>query len=366
MSLVPWTLASAQPPFPPNDVVPPDGSAIPNARVVSLDPSLDRIISTDEKVYVVKGSNEFGITDGNVWVPDGQSGYLLFSDIVANVIYKWTPATQQLSVYLDKSGYTGAPAKISTEGYLARSGPFNVFDFGSNGIAIDPQGRIVFCAQGDKTVVRLEKDGTRTVLASQYQGKPLNRPNKLAIKTDGTIYFSDMRFPTCPNCGQPLPQALYMIKDGKMRLVADRGHGVTLSPDEKVLYISTNKPSTQGPGGGIIMRYDIRPDDTLANGKVFVDMSGEKAPNGVPGGPDGFAVDREGNVYTGGPGGTWIINPQGKHIGTILLPQSTTNVGFGDPDMKTLYLLDRRNLLKVRVKIAGAPSAIGSGSGAAQ
>jgi gluconolactonase len=101
------------------------------------------------------------------------------------------------------------------------------------------------------------------------------------------------------------------------------------------------------------MRYDIRPDDTLTNGKVFVDMSGVKASNGVPGGPDGFTVDREGNLYSGGPGGTWIISPSGKHIGTILLPASTTNVGFGGSDLKTLYLLDRRNVLKVHLNVAG-------------
>lgn len=116
--------------------------------------------------------------------------------------------------------------------------------------------------------MRLEPDGKRTVLASQYQGKHFNRPNKLAIKSDGTIYFSDIRFATCPDCELPYAQALYMLKDGQVTLLDQRGHGVSLSPDQEVLYTSTNKPGVQGPGGGIIMRYDIRPDDTLANGRA--------------------------------------------------------------------------------------------------
>ena len=347
-----WSLAHAQQPLSDQQSLPADGQPLSTARIVRLDPSLDRIVSQNEKVYVVKGENSFGITDGNVWLPSCQC--FLFSDIVANVIYQYSPATQKLSVFLNNSGYTGSMAKVAAMGYLARSGPFYVYDFGSNGIAIDPQGRVVFVAQGDRAIVRLEPDGKRTVLANKYQGKHFNRPNKLAIRSDGTIYFSDLAFPTCADCQLSYPQALYMLKDGKVTLLEQRGHGVTLSPDQKVLYVGTNKPGVGGsPAGGIIMRYDIQADDTLANGRVLVDMSGPRPPGEVSGGPDGFAVDREGNIYSGGPGGMWIINPQGKHIGTIILPQSTTNVGFGGQDMKTLFLLDRRNLLKIQLKIAG-------------
>jgi gluconolactonase len=145
----------------------------PSSDIVRLDPAFDRIISDSAKVQMLK-QDAFGISEGPVWMPDGQSGFLLFSDIAANVIYKWSP-DNQMSVFLKDSGYTGDLAKISTEGYIARSGPLFIYNFGSNGITLDRQGRIVFCAQGDRSIIRIEKDGTRTVLASQYEGKRLTR-----------------------------------------------------------------------------------------------------------------------------------------------------------------------------------------------
>ncbi len=342
--------ASAQQPLSMQGSFPASGEVLSTAHWERLDPALDRIVSPDEKVVVVRAENSFGIMDGNVWVSDRQSGYLLFSDIVANVIYKLTPPALDISVFMENAGYTGSLGEVATQGYLARSGPLYVFDFGSNGLAIDPQGRLVFCSQGDRDVVRLEKDGTRTVLASQFEGKRFNRPNKLAIKSDGTIYFSDIKFGNCVNCELPDVQAIYMIKDGKISRVLHSGHGLEFSPNEKVLYTTTVKPnSPPGPNFGVIMAYDVQPDDSLTNERMFVDMSGQKE----VGGPDGLAVDSAGNVYSGGPGGMWIMDPTGKHIGTLHLPPSTTNVGFGDKDLKTLYLFNRRNLLKVRLKVPG-------------
>jgi gluconolactonase len=133
-----------------------------------------------------------------------------------------------------------------------------------------------------------------------------------------------------------------MLKDGKLSLLFMQGHGPALSPDEKYLYL------TGVPNG--IMRYDIQPDDSLANGRLFVDMSGQSP---APGGPDGIIVDRDGNLYSGGPGGMWIINPQGKHIGTIRLPLHAIGFAFGDSDLKTLYILDQRDLLKIRLRVPG-------------
>jgi gluconolactonase len=311
-----------------------------------VDPSVDRIIPQKAKVIVVKGNNSFGITDGNTWVSEGNSGYLLFSDIIANAIFKYTPDTNNLSIFLSPSGFTGSLGKgdmaAQARGQLIyRLGTQWVYNFGSNGIALDPQGRIVFCSQGDGTVVRLEKDGTRTVLASEYQGQRLDSPNKLVITSNGTIYFSDVCFAT-KTCAQPYRQGFYMLKDGNLRLLQTQGHGPALSPDEKYLYL------TGVPNG--IMRYEIQPDGTLANGHLFVDMSGEKP---APGGPDGITVDRDGNVYSGGPGGLWIINPEGKHIGTILFPLHVINVALGDRDLKTLYILDQRDLLKIRLRVPG-------------
>jgi gluconolactonase len=167
----------------------------------------------------------------------------------------------------------------------------------------------------------------------------------MAIKSNGTIYFTDSRagvhVPDAPPVADSLPLSVYRIKDGMVTLaLADRGHGLAFSPDEKIFYAGV---------GNAIMRYDVQPDDTLANGRVLIDMSGDKA----RGGPNQLAIDSEGNVYSGGPGGLWIMKPDGTHIGTLPLPALAAGLAFGDPDMKTLYIIDSRNLLQVRVKIPG-------------
>ncbi len=307
--------------------------------VVRLDPALDKIIAPNAKLEtLVQGA--FGISEGPVWIRNGQ--YLLFSDIAANVIYKWTPNDRQMTVFLKDSGYTGELNKISQEGYLARSGPLFIFDFGSNGITLDPQGRLVFCAQGDRTIVRIEKDGKRTVLADRYEGKRLNRPNDLIVKSNGTIYFTDPPTPV----HMELPEAaVFMLKDGKLTPlpvpVKDvRPNGIALSPDEKILYVNGSKT---------IHAFDVRPDDNVEHDRVFIDMNSDK----TSGGTDGMKVDRQGNLYCTGPGGIWIMNPQGKHVGTILLPEPATNLAFGDADYKTLYVTDRRHLQRIRLLTAG-------------
>jgi gluconolactonase len=315
------------------------GQAAGAKSIVRLDPAFDAIVSSDAKVEMLK-ENAFGISEGPVWIPAGQSGYLLFSDIAANVIYKWA-SDNQMTVFLKDSGYTGDLDKVSFQGYFARSGPLFIYNFGSNGITLDRQGRLVFCAQGDRAIVRLEKDGKRTVLAERYEGKRLNRPNDLVVKSDGAVYFTDPHPDNNPTIELPY-NAVFMVKDGKMQLLASdfRPNGIAFSPDEKALYIN---------GDGGIRRYDVLPDGTINNGRVFVDMRIDK----TPGGPDGMKVDLKGNVYCTGPGGIWIMAPDGKHIGTILLPAPATNLAFGDPDYKTLYITDRRSLVKIRLNAAG-------------
>jgi gluconolactonase len=199
----------------------------------------------------------------------------------------------------------------------------------------------VLCAHGDRQIVRLEDDGTRTVLATGYQGTRFYHPNEMTIKSDGAIYITDAH-PGAANTPDASSKfGVFMIKDGAVSLVVSgQSHGVAFSPDEKFLYVTTY-------GSQAIMRYDVQPDDTLANGRVFVDMSGQK------GAPNGMAVDREGNVYSGGPGGMWIMGPDGKHIGTLPLPAIPANAIFGGPDLKTLYIMDARNLLQLRVNVPG-------------
>jgi gluconolactonase len=317
------------------------GADAPRGKVVvRLDPALDSIISTGAKLDMLK-DREFGISEGPVWIRDGQSGYLLFSDIIANVIYKWTPADRQMSVFMKDSGYTGDMIKVAHEGFIARSGMLYVMNFGSNGITLDGEGRLVFCAQGDRAIVRIEKDGKRTVLSDRFEGKRLNRPNDLVVKSDGTVYFTDPHIDNEPTM-ELAYQAVFMIKDGKTQRLANdfRVNGIAFSPDEKILYVN---------GGKTIRAFDVRPDGTIANGRIFIDMSSDNA----PGGTDGMKIDRQGNVYCTGPAGIWIMTPAGKHIGTILMPEPATNLAFGDADYKTLYIADRRSLVRIKLLTQG-------------
>ncbi len=313
--------------------------------VARLNPALDEIVPADAKVE--KLADSFGFLEGPVWVRKG--GYLLFSDIPANVIYKFNPDDHKLSVAVPYSGFTGLDA--SDAGMQLNNGQGVVTLLGSNAVTVDPQGRIVYCAHGDHQVVRLETDGRRTVLASQFEGKRLNSPNDLVYKSDGSLYFTD------PPAGlrdgdkdqkKELPfNGVYMLKGGKVQLLTKDmtlPNGLAFTPDEKYLYVNDSVKKT-------IMRFEVQSDDTMANGQLFIDMTSDKA----PGGPDGMKVDQKGNVYCTGPGGFWIMSPDGKHLGTVLTSELPANLAFGDADGKSLYLTARTGLYRIRLKIPGIP-----------
>lgn len=314
--------------------------------LIRLDPALDDIVPAGAHVEKLA---QFEFTEGPVWVRKG--GYLLFSDIPGNAIYKWSPGGD-VSVFLKPSGYTGADP--TTAGKATYNGRAWVRLIGPVGITLDPQGRVVFCAGGDREVVRIEKDGRRTVLASRYEGKRLNSPNDLVYKSDGSLYFTDPATSLTGENNSPLKElsfdGVYLLKHGTLRLATkDLPHpnGLAFSPDERYLYINDTSKK-------IIMRYDVEPDDTIANGQVFIDMSSDKA----SGAPDGMKVDRNGNVYCTGPGGLWIMSPEGKHLGTIksapVVIDKLTNLAFGDADGKTLYLTARTGeLCRIRLKVEG-------------
>lgn len=327
----------------------------PSGAIVRLDSALDAIVSPNSRVEIIKGDKAenpsnffyFGALEGPVWVQEGSSGYLLFCDIPANVVYKWTP-DGKVSVFLEKSGFTGTDT--SNAGMQANNGRLAVIYLGASGLALDPQGRLVLAGLGGREVARIEKDGSRTVLADRYEGKRINGPNDLVVKSNGAVYFTDMFAGLRGGEKSPFRElpfnAVYVVKDGQLRLLEKDPfgivpNGIALSPDEKYLYVG---------GSRKIIRYDMLPDDSTANGRVFVDMTADTAPGG---GPDGVRVDEKGNLYSTGPGGVWIISPDGRRLGTIRPPEPVSNFAFGDADGKTIYFTNRTNLYRMRVNVAG-------------
>jgi gluconolactonase len=321
-------------------------------RIEKLDPALDDIISPDATLEML--GDRFALTEGPVWVQDGRDGYLLFSDNAANVIYKWE-RDKPLSVFLERSGFTGKDT--STVGAQTIAGRVPILLIGSNGLALDAQGRLVVTAMNDRTVFRLEKDGTRTILADRYEGKRFNGPNDIVVKSNGAVYFTDTVWGLRGAEKDPAREipfsGFYLVKDGTVTLLgSDKdapgtfANGITLSPDEKVLYVTA--------GGRRTLRYDILPDDRIANGRPFVDD-----------GADGMKVDQRGNLYTtsgGNPGRVQITSAEGKPLGRLHLPQPTgeprprvcaTNVAFGDADNRGLYITACTHLFKIRLKAPG-------------
>jgi gluconolactonase len=311
--------------------------------VVRLNRAVDDIVPANAKVEKV--ADDFGFLEGPLWVRKG--GYLLFSDIPANVIDKFNPSDKKVSVFLPYSGFTGADA--SSAGMQLNNGKGTVTLLGSNAVTLDSQGRIVYCAHGDRQIVRIEPDGKRTVLASQFEGKRLNSPNDLVYKSDGALYFTDPPAGLRDGDKDPKKEApvngVYLLKEGKLQLlIKDLAlpNGIAFSPDEKYLYVNDTVKK-------IIRRYDVQKDDGIANGEVLVDMNSDKA----PGAPDGMKVDSKGNIYCTGPGGFWIISPDGKHLGTILTSELPANLAFGDADLKMLYLTARTGLYRVHLNVPG-------------
>ncbi|MBZ5659858.1 MAG: SMP-30/gluconolactonase/LRE family protein [Acidobacteriia bacterium] len=319
-------------------------SAQDAGKIIRLDPGLDALISPD--AHIEKLKDGFGFLEGPVWVHTTKPGYLLFSDIPANVIDKWTP-DGKVTTFLDKSGFAGDDP--GDAGYQMNNGFKTVTLYGSNGVTFDKQGRITWVQHGDRSVMRLEKGGKRTVLASKYEGKRLNSPNDLVYKSDGSLYFTDPPFGLRKLADDPkkeLPYAgVFLLSKGKLQLIIkdlQAPNGIAFSPDEKYLYVNDSF-------GKKYMRYEVQPDGTVANGKVFMDMTASKE-DGVP---DGMKVDQKGNIYGAGPGGVWVMSPEGKHLGTIKPAENPANLAWGDADGKTLYFTAVTGLYRLRVNVAG-------------
>lgn len=305
-------------------------------EIVKKDPALDAIVSPDAKLEKLAGG--FLFTEGPVWVPAtvNAPGHLLFSDPNNNTIYRWSDG--QVSVFRTKSGYSG----------------FNVGEYhqpGSNGLTLDKQGRITINQHGNRRVIRVEPRGNITVLADRYDGKRLNSPNDLIYRSDGALYFTDPPFGLPKVFDDPRKElsfsGVYCVKDGQLKLVStdlDAPNGIALSSDEKILYVNNWNDKRK-----VILRYDVNQDCTLSNGKLFFDMTNAPGDDAL----DGLKVDQQGNVYSTGPGGLWIISPEGKQLGLIKGPEDPHNMAWGDDDGKTLYITALTGIYRLRLNIPG-------------
>ena len=306
-----------------------------NVEVIRKDSAIDAIVGPNPKIF--KLAEGFKFTEGPIWVTD----HLLFSDPNSNIIYKYTPNGDEpgrLEVFRTPSGYSGAD--INEYGQP-----------GSNGLTLDPQGRLTINQHGNHRVVRLEKDGSETVLADNFENKRLNSPNDLVYRSDGTLYFTDPPFGLPKFFDDPRKElsfsGVFSLYKGKLQVISKDftgPNGIAFSPDEKYLYVGNWDEKKK-----VVMRYEAKNDGTLANGKVFFDMTSAPGEDAL----DGIKVDQAGNLYVSGPGGLWVISAEGKHLGTIIAPKHPHNMAWGDEDGKTLYLCARSGLYRMRMGIAG-------------
>jgi gluconolactonase len=322
------------------------------------DPALDALMAPDAKLKTV--ASGFGFVDTPLWIRGkaGAGGFLVAVSIIDNVVYKVAP-DGKVSVFLDKAGYSGED--FLHDGKLAFIGRMHVILMGPGCVATDAEGRTVWCAGQDRAIKRLEKDGTRTVLADNFEGKRFNGPNDVAITAEGAIYFTDsdvgLRGGISGGLAQ-MPDSVWRIKDGKVTPVVSRDqlgaepNGIALSPDDKYLYLSAGTMSPDPK----IMRYPVRADGSVGLGEVFTHGGGIG---------DGMKTDRAGNLWSTGPvpGNVRITSPAGKLLGLLHLPTfgdaeprksaCASSLAFGGDDAKTLYISACEHIYSLPLKAAG-------------
>lgn len=273
-----------------------------------------------EKVTLERVATGFAFTEGPVWCKD----YLLFSDIPRNRIVRWHMRSEgpEVTTFRSPSG-------------------------NSNGLTLDKGGRLIACEHSTRRVTRTETDGSISVLAEQYQGRRLNSPNDVVVRSDGSIYFTDppyglKNFDTWKEL--PFNGVYRLTPDGKLVLLVDdfeRPNGLAFSPDESVLYIDDTARRH-------IRVFDVSPEGNLDNGQVLIDMQSSET-----GSADGMKIDQKGTIYCTGPGGLWIIDSSGQCLGRIAIPEAPSNLAWGDKDWKTLYITARSSIYRLRLTVPG-------------
>jgi gluconolactonase len=295
-----------------------------------LNPKLDELLAKDAQIEVL--ASGFTWTEGPCWI-GGIEGYLVFSDIPRNSIFKWDG--ESISVFMSPSGYTGVT--------------YYGLEPGSNGLFLDRDGQLHMCEHGDRRISVLTAEGGKLTVADRYNGKRLNSPNDGTCKSNGDIYFTDPpyglpdrftdRRREIPFCG------VYRVDTkGAVTLLTkeiERPNGIAFSPDEKTLYVAQSNPEKAN-----WTAFPVQDDGTLGAGKVIHDATVRVS--NEPGLPDGMTVDSQGHLWASGPGGVYILSPSGQLLGRILTGQRTSNCTFG-PD-GYLYITADSYLLRVKTK----------------
>ncbi|MEL7338786.1 MAG: SMP-30/gluconolactonase/LRE family protein, partial [Planctomycetota bacterium] len=294
----------------------------------------DSMVRSDANIEVL--ADGFTWTEGPVWRGTNDEGHLLFSDIPRNTIFKWDP-NYGVSVFLTPSGYTG--------------NTYYGLEPGSNGLTLNRKGQLLACEHGDRRVSVLTTDGGKRTLVDNYQGKRLNSPNDLVVKSDGTIYFTDPPYGLPKRADDKRREldfcGVYQLStDGRLTLLTkelQRPNGIGLSPDERTLYVAQSDPKR-----AIWMAFDLSDGKgPLPPGRLILDVT-DRVGDQHPGLPDGMTVDKRGNIWGSGPGGIYVFTPTGEQLGRLVTGDRTSNCTFG-PDQKVLYMTVNHRLCRVRL-----------------
>ena len=297
--------------------------------LLRIDPAMDALVPANARIEKLSGG--FAFTEGPVW--HRRFGHLMFSDLRSNAIHIWDDA-EGLSTFMQP----------------VFEGESETSSVGSNGLNIDSQGRLILMEHGNRRVSRME-NGNTVVLADNYQGKRLNSPNDSAYRSDGWLYFTDPPYGLAGLEDDPAREldfnGIYRLSpDGELELLESgqtRPNGIAFSPDERTLYVANSDAENK-----VWMAYVVRDDGTLGTGRVFFDVNDQNE----TGAADGLKVDVAGNLFATGPGGVWIFDASGKHLGTIKPDEVPANVAWGD-DGSTLYMTARTGLYRIRLSTNG-------------
>lgn len=305
--------------------------------VLRLSPQLDRILAPEALPEILAEGFEW--SEGPLWLADQEK--VIFSDIPNNSIFEWSEK-QGLNLYLKPSGYTGT---------IARGG-----ETGSNGLLLDADGRLVLCQHGDRRVARMlapldNPQASYETIVGSWEGKRFNSPNDAVFHSNGNLYFTDPAYGMEQGYGDPRREldftGVYLSNpQGEVKLLSDQlsaPNGIGLSPDESKLYVA----NSGGETGFLWMEYGINQNGAIENGRLFCDA--RPASDSLRGAPDGLVVREDGIIFATGPGGVWILNPEGEHLGIILTGQATSNCTL-DEGSRYLYMTADMFLMRIRLR----------------